>query len=458
MANLYSKVNLGVSLDPNEFGGAFGLPPASHITKEYQNAAYPKIFLTPASAMASGDFDTFRMDEGKGRTIYEEALDGYGIKLNWGEAIPFAFLPEAALTDTLTNDYGETFLQKMTDMAGEGLGQFSQMVGAKNAAQLAQGAGDYAELISKKLKGEGENGMLGNFLGSAMGGAASIAKSLQAFAETSPIMQGKMGQIINKIVTNHRFDFPMIWRNSSFSQNPTLTIRLYNPRPGSNSAHKKYILGPLALLLLLAVPRSDTEYGYNWPLFLRAQAPGFFTLKAAGISNMTIVKGGDQNQISLAGPRITTIDIRIEFVSLFSTMVDDSKAPGIDLLPDKPNVSTYIESLNNELAFKRHRAEAGAEANDQLVTLYSSLRRGDANLLANKMTGNGGPAMAQEEEKRREAYIARNYSTQQNSSVKQTSVTNEDIDYLATDRVGLDQQQKTATLIAQAEGFYTRNV
>jgi len=457
MADTKSKVNLGITLDPNEFGGAFGLPPACHISKEYQNAAFPKLLIVPASSKESTNFDTFQMDEGKGRKIYNEALEGYGINLNWGSAIPFAFLPEASLTDTLTNDYGETFLQKMTDMAGEGFGQVAQMVGGRNLQEVLGGVSGYVGQLKKAFEAEGQGGFLGNTIGAGLGGAMAIGKGLQEFAKTSPIMQGKMGQIIDKVATNHRFDFPMIWRNSSFTQNQTLTMRFYNPRPGSNSAHKKYILGPLALLLLLAVPRSDTEYGYNWPLFLRVAAPGFFTMKAAGISNLTIIKGGDQNQVSLSGPRISTVDIRVEFVSLYNTMVDDSKAPGDNLLPDKPNVSTYLEGLNNELLFKRHRAEVNSGADDSVLSLYSSLRRGDNNLLASKLSGEGGPLMAQEEEQRREAYIARNYATQ-NSSVKQRSVTNEDIDYLAGDRVGLDAQEQAATLIAQGGDFYSRNV
>lgn len=448
MADKYGKVNFEINLDPNEFGGAFGLPPSSHLSKDIQAAAYPRVYITPANSKGSGQFDTFQMDVTEGRQIYEKALAGYGIHLNFHSGqIPFAFLPEASLTDTLTNDYGETFLQKMTDMAGEGFGQMSQMLGAKNASQMLTKSAKALEGVQKDMGG----GVASQILGAGIGGLNQFAGIL----DRSELMHGKVGQIINKIVANHRFDFPMIWRNSAFTQNQTLTFRFYNPRPGSDSAFKKYILGPLALLLLLAVPRSDTEYGYNWPLFMRVYAPGFFHLKAAGISNMTIVKGGDQNQVSLAGPRISTVDVRVEFIGLYNTMVDDSEASGENLLPDKPNITTYLEGLSNESSFKRHRADAGSEQN-ALASQLASLRRGDTNLMASKMTGEGGPLMAQEEEKRKESYLARNYATQ-NSSVKQRSVTNEDIDYLAGDRVGLDAQEQAATLIAQGGDFYSKN-
>jgi hypothetical protein len=118
-----------------------------------------------------------------------------------------------------------------------------------------------------------------------------------------------------------------------------MTIRLYNPNPQSDIATDKYIIGPIAALMLLGTPISDDGATYNWPFLHKVRATGIYDLDPAYIGGITIIKGGDQQSIAY-NQRLGMVDVRIDFGSLYNTMVASNSAN-----PARPTLKKYLNVM-----------------------------------------------------------------------------------------------------------------
>jgi hypothetical protein len=158
-----------------------------------------------------------------------------------------------------------------------------------------------------------------------------------------------MGKTMGAILAGARLDFPYVWKNSSYTPTYNFTIRLYNPNPKSKWATRKYIIGPLAALLLLALPITDEGSVYRWPFIHKIVCPGIFELKAACISNITVVKGGDQNQIGF-NQRLAMVDVRFEIGSLYRSVLAGKDTKEMD--EKRPTLTNYLKNLEDENTIK----------------------------------------------------------------------------------------------------------
>ena len=111
----------------------------------------------------------------------------------------------------------------------------------------------------------------------------------------------------------------------------------------SDASTNAYIVGPLAVLLLLGLPMSESGETYNWPFYHRIKCPGIWDLNAAYISSISVVKGGDQQQIS-HNQRLGIVDVRLEIGSLYSSIL---AAPTLDGR-SRPTLQSYLEGLVGE--------------------------------------------------------------------------------------------------------------
>jgi hypothetical protein len=92
--------------------------------------------------------------------------------------------------------------------------------------------------------------------------------------------------------------------------------------------------------MLLATPLSDDGNTYSWPFIHRIEAPGIYDLDPAYISNITIIKGGDQQQIG-QNQALSMVDVRIDFGSLFSSML----ATNQPVAKSRPTLKKYLQGM-----------------------------------------------------------------------------------------------------------------
>lgn len=312
-----------------------GLPPwnLESRTNEMILNSMPIAEITPSIPSFAGGLDLFRIYSAV--KTYRKQLLRYGFDLDGGDSatsLKVAFLADSFPTDTFSNEYGENFLQKFTDVVSEGAASIAQFMGARTATEGI-------DKIIGRLKGAG--GMIG-----AIGGGLGTAKEglSKAFDVVAPKGSAAKGgaSMINQLAAGARIDFPQVWKTSSFSPSYTMTIRLYNPNPRSDASTDQYIVGPIAALMLLGIPQSKDAGSYNWPYLHSIKATGIYTLDPAFIQSVTIVKGGDQQQIS-ANQRLSMVDVRIDFGSLYSTMIaSTSDSVG------RPTLKKYLNAIKGK--------------------------------------------------------------------------------------------------------------
>ncbi len=313
-----------------------GLPPEGWIDAPAIYQSMPILSISPCKANFESGIELFSLrsewDE------YTKLLSNHGYVPSTSQYLQYAFIADSFPTDTFRNEYGETFIDKMGDVVSSGFGDLAQMFGASTGSQLAHNLTD--KDFAGKLSGIGK---------SIVGGAGNIISGVHDAA--NGIMPENIKKFfnngmktINSMVAGARVDFPMVWKNSGFEPSYTATIRLYNPNPGSLKSTQHYIIGPLASLLLLGLPRSADGSTYNWPFLHQISSPGIYDLSAAFISNITVIKGGDQQQIGM-NQRLSVVDVRIDFGSLYgSILVDDGKLRS----SNRPTLKSYLKALESE--------------------------------------------------------------------------------------------------------------
>jgi hypothetical protein len=338
-----------MKIDFNEYpSGALGMPPKTHVSDTMIINSMPIAEITPAVPTFELGSNYYNLDVSEGTEKYLSLVNTLNFESSDVPPLKVAFLADNFPSDTFTNDYGESFLQGTTDTLARGAAEIMQITGSETAAQGFKKITNLVESMGDSSK----EGVMKNILNmAARGGNALIdfGGELKTNLQNSATQGGQFAagllNSLNKAAAAQRLDFPQIWRNSGFTPSYTMTVRLYNPKPGSTTSTEKYIIGPLAFLLCLAVPRTTDGKWYNWPLFHKVKATGIYNLDSAVITNITIIKGGDQQQISYR-QSMGIVDVRIDFASLFSTMMAEENATSET--SNRPTVSKYLNALRSE--------------------------------------------------------------------------------------------------------------
>lgn len=292
---------------------------------------------TPAMSSSTNTI-TYSDVSGTGkRGSYLEQLATLGFSLKQGTpAIPgflsCNYLADNFPTDTFTNEYGENFLQKITNVASEGMAGISQMFGGRSATDVLN------SILGQIGAGGGVTGKGADATKQAMSKLGGVIKG--AAPENSTI--GRIINNANVLAAGGRIDFPMLWKNSTYTPSYTMTIRLYNPNPNSREVTSKYIIGPIAALLLLGLPMSVGAGAYSWPFIHRFYSPGIYDLDPGYISSITIVKGGDQQQIAWK-QRMGLVDVRIDFGSVFNSILSNASSSR-----NRPTLKGYLNAMAEE--------------------------------------------------------------------------------------------------------------
>lgn len=300
------------------------------------------------NAFDSGLFDS--RDQKSNNNYYLPMLRKHGYNLDKNihiNGLKVAYIADNFPTDTFTNEYGENFLQKFTDVASEGAASIAQMFGARDVRDVGRQIIGRAQ--GSNNKGIGKIGEMANQASKYIG---DLGQTL--FGNTG----SRMANMIGSLAAGSRIDFPMVWKSSSFQPSYTMTVRLYNPNPGSLRSTQKYIIGPIAAIMLLGIPISQDSSTYSWPFLHKVSSPGIYNLDPAYIQNITVVKGGDQQQISYR-QSLSIVDVRIDFGSLFSSMLATSDSSE----KTRPTLRKYLKAMEPNSQKESYKITGGTLKN-----------------------------------------------------------------------------------------------
>lgn len=305
-----------------------GLPPTTQFNNTLVNMTMPVMEIIPCDPDFSEGLTLFKLKNNWEK--YSQLLTAHGYTSGTSGSLKVAFTIDSLPSDTFTNEYGESFLNKLTDLASSGAGELSQIMGKRKLTENLAA-------LSSKAKDSGS--VLGQFAGSGLDMAnAGIEEIKSVFGN------GNMGNVMDSVLSGARVDFPQVWKNSSYQPSYSFNIRLYNPNPGNATATKKYIVGPLAALLLLGMPITEDGDTLNWPFFHKIKCKGLFRMIPGCISGITVTKGGDQQLVGF-NQRLGMVDVRIEVTNLFRSMIAGLNYSSPE---DRPTLLNYLQNMSDE--------------------------------------------------------------------------------------------------------------
>jgi len=322
---------MGIKIDT-----IFGLPPYDKTMKEEYDIikdSMPTARIYPCVPEFTTGLATFKLRPAE---KYFDLLESHGYTLN-SNHVTVAFQADSFPTDSFQNNYSESFFQNVSSGISQGASTLMQTMGARSGTEGAMKLMNAGSEIFKAL----DMNSMASGLQSASQWTGEKAKKLHTLAQQNNGAMGNLLKSFDSVLGGSRFDFPMIWTDSSFQPSYTMTVRLYNPDPGNQDATDKYIIGPLAALLLLGLPISDDPTGstYNYPFLHKIKCDGIYFLNPCFISNISVIKGGDQQQIAY-NQRMGIVDVRIDFGSLFSSMLATEKHNN-----SRPTLRSYLEVM-----------------------------------------------------------------------------------------------------------------
>lgn len=360
-------------IDKTQLDHIIGLPPVAHREFMGKDADVTNKVL--------GSMPVCRITPGlpksitKGIRIYD--FDANGGRERWQNIIRIcegnlrsdieppllvAFLNEGPVTESWQNEYSESMFEQIGNKALPAARELRYITGQE---RLSGALGEVSKRFDtggiqkglEKIKNNDDIGSgfkdalsgvlnLGSTLaGGALKGGGELLGDLENLAAGSPL-----GRTIMQLAYGSNIDFPMIWNASSYLPQYSITVRLVNPFPVSTNAYERYIIEPLIRLLAFTIPITDSASTYTYPIICKVECPGLFEIRAGYVQSIDVVKGLEGNDIGYM-QRANTVDIKITFGDLYSTMVQFTDQADEGANQDRPTLKRYIDNMRGLARF-----------------------------------------------------------------------------------------------------------
>lgn len=275
-------------------------------------------------------------------TQIEKSINIYKGKKAWGEFVNYLSANDidpgenkghinvvcsqiTPLSETYTNEFGQS------ELAG---GLQSIMNGKLSELAFVTGWN------SDSLKSAADNGgMLGTLAGGANGLINGIGDAMGG------ILGKQNGEDFKDFAKNpaQKIDIPSMWKGNSFSAQYELSIRLFCYNVNNQQEYDSKIIASLGALLQFVCPRSKQGKFYQWPFLMEFKIPGLVHLPLAYCSNMTVLKGGDVNDLSWKW-RPNMIDLRMTINTVWGVTINSMNQFADD--GDRPTVAKELITLS----------------------------------------------------------------------------------------------------------------
>lgn len=308
-----------------------GLPPSPLISESVMMNSFPIINIEPCEAKWGDGLSLFILENRWNR--YKSLLENLGYTPGTDRRLRLAFIPDQLPSEQFTNEYGQTFISQITDIVSNTMSDMAQMSGSRNASEF------YNNTIESMNKAGGIASSIAGLMGDAATQIEGISNSMSG--SKNPTIR-KIPSVMNNMLMGQRVDFPQVWKHSSYVPTYSVNVKLFNMFPKNLQLTKELIVGPLAAILGLALPIGESET-YSYPFLHKVSCPGLFDLKAAGISSITVNKGGDHALVGY-NDILGAIDVRIDFVDLFSVMMMYDPNSSVQSR-DRTNLKSYLDTM-----------------------------------------------------------------------------------------------------------------
>ena len=305
----------------------------------------PMMELIPCTQSLKGGLEGYELTDDL-ENFKNYLFENYNVQLNVepGGSIKLAFMAERPPSESFSNDFGESSLAKVANFASSGIGEMAFATGSET---ISGGLGKLRGKLAE-YGGMGKDGA--DMLGEAMNATGKAREKLMTnIKEKTGKDASSVMNTLGQLAVGAKLDFPDIWKSSSWSSTYSITVRLYNPDPSSDEMTRKYIIGPLAVIMSFVVPKSVDGHTFKWPWLCKYTVRGLYNVMAGYMKSASVIKGGNDNQIAM-NQRAGIVDLNIDFGVLYKTMI--SRASTTDgNLSQIPNLADWLDNLADKKAW-----------------------------------------------------------------------------------------------------------
>ncbi|MCK9556222.1 hypothetical protein M0R36_10490 [bacterium] len=272
---------------------------------------------------------------------YKNTLRSLGMEMVRNK-LSLYILSEGAISDGVSSSYGPSFM-------GSAFNLFSSVMPVEliSLSRANPAVQDFVQQLGNMSEVKGLEQHAKDILGQ------DLYKSVSNITKS----YGGLGSLAANLAKGKRIDLPNIWQGSSSRLSYSATIRLYNINPYDYAMYKHRIVNPIIALMALCTPKSADGILYDRPYIVRVDCPGLFKIKEAAITDISVVKGGDANDISFK-QHPNMVDVRISFESIYPAMImlEQENAPyqgnptTLQQFKDRLNADSSPNKLINEFA------------------------------------------------------------------------------------------------------------
>lgn len=214
---------------------------------------------------------------------YRKMCTDYLGLLNPPSALRIFLTDDTTTTDGIVTEYTDNFFQKKADDLSNKLQNFTALGTSLSSAGMHSA-------VDKVLADSINTDKIVGYVSGGLGLSQKASDSL------GTVIEGlKQGAAI--VLKGNKLSLPKIWQNSSYRPTFSISTKLFSPY-GSPKAVQEYIVKPLTMILLMSTPQSDDMISYNRPFAVTVRSWGTSFLTLAGITSVTLQRGGSDSVYS----------------------------------------------------------------------------------------------------------------------------------------------------------------
>lgn len=178
--------------------------------------------------------------------------------------------------------------------------------------------------------------------GSAIGGA-DVESDLQAAMSGQPEFLKSFGNLAKNYLKGGRLIFPQMVDDINYSKSMTCSMKFVSIYGDKMSIFLRCYV-PLLHILAMALPKQIAQNMYTYPFLVRVFQKGWFNSDLAVITNLRVIRGGQDNTSWTIDGLPTEIEVEFTVTPLYSDlMVTSSKHPFLFL--QNTSLTEYLATL-----------------------------------------------------------------------------------------------------------------
>jgi hypothetical protein len=188
-------------------------------------------------------------------------------------------------------------------------------------------------------------------------GQAPAVETKEGVGQSQADLIGRVISQASASLSGSKVILPSIWEDSRFDRSYNISFRFVSPYGDDRSVFMN-VIQPFLFILAMSLPCQDGPSGMTFPFLVQMDCPGYFSTPMGCITNLSFVKGGQDNLWNSSGLPLViegTFSVGDLYASLSLPLEDQmfavnfGTAAFVNNLVGASLYSAYDESLSSKL-------------------------------------------------------------------------------------------------------------